>query len=670
MKINKKKIKLNKEKPKGKEKERIKKEEPKGKEEEQIKKEEKLKAKEEEEIKKEEEAKEEEEKIKKEEEPKEEEKERIKKEEEPEEEEEEIKKEENPKEEEEEIKREEAANGKEEEIKKEEEAKEEEEIKKEEEAEEEEEEQINKEKKPINRDGKQNRKVNPSDPDTILKFRDPLVIPPIARSINSCDNTNRSPYYNIVMREARHKFHRDFPFTKIWGYNGIYPGPTIEATKDSAISVKWTNYLPDKHFLPIDHSLHSTIDLPDVRTVVHVHGANVDPDSDGHPDAWFTKDYSQVGKKFTRKVYEYTNHQPGTTLWYHDHSMGITRLNVYAGLAGFYIIRDSLEKRLNLPRGKYEIPLLIQDKSFNADGSLFYPDRVANNPNAPIPSIVGLFLGNTISVNGKLWPYLNVEPRKYRFRILNGSNGRPYDLSLSNGESFYQIGTDGGFIDHTMEVSGITMEPAERVDVIIDFSKFKGEEITLLNSAFGADENTSVIMKFNVILPLSDADTSEIPEEINHAEPINQTLVKNTRFLPLTQRLDRFNRQMFLLDNKTWADPTTEKPEIDSIEIWNIINTFPFPHPIHVHLVQFKILDRTPFDVAEYRRTGKIVFTGPPEEPLDFERGFKDTVRVDGGMITRIIMHFKDHVGDFVWHCHILEHEDYDMMRPLRVLKD
>lgn len=636
MEINKKEIELNKEEA------QIKTEELKGKEKGQVKTEEKPMEEEKGQAKKEGELKEEEE---------------VKKEEDPKEEEEEAKKEEDPKEEGE--------------VKKEEESKEkEDEVNTEEEPNEEEEEEIKKEEKPSNRDGRQNRKVNPSDPDTISKFRDPLVIPPIARSINSCDNTNKNPYYNIVMREARHKFHRDFPFTKIWGYNGIYPGPTIEVTKDSAISVKWTNYLPDKHFLPIDHSLHSTIDLPDVRSVVHVHGANVDSDSDGHPEAWFTKDYSQVGKKFTRKVYEYTNHQPGTTLWYHDHSMGITRLNVYAGLAGFYIIRDSLEKRLNLPRGRYEIPLLIQDKSFNEDGSLFYPDRVANNPNAPIPSIVGLFFGNTIAVNGKLWPYLNVEPRKYRFRILNGSNGRPYDLSLSNGESFYQIGTDGGFIDHTMEVSSITLEPAERVDVIIDFSKFKGEEITLLNSGFGADNNTNVIMKFKVVMPLTDADTSEIPEEINHAEPINQTLVKKTRFLPLTQRLDRFNRQMFLLDDKTWTDPTTEKPEIDSIEIWNIINTFPFPHPIHVHLVQFKILDRTPFDVEEYRRTGEIVFTGPPEEPLDFEKGFKDTVRVDGGKITRIIMHFKDHVGDFVWHCHILEHEDYDMMRPLRVLKD
>lgn len=516
-----------------------------------------------------------------------------------------------------------------------------------------------------------NQKVNPADPNTIPKFRDPLAIPPIAKPVNACDNGNENPYYNIIMREARHKFHRDFPFTMIWGYNGLYPGPTIETMKDSPISVMWTNSLPDKHFLPVDHSLHTTMDTPDVRTVVHLHGAHVASDSDGHPEAWYTRNYSAVGRTFTRKVYEYTNHQPGTTLWYHDHSMGITRLNVYAGLAGLYIIRDVLEKRLNLPSGKYEVPLFIQDKTFNEDGSLFYPDTPANSPDLPVkPSIVPGFFGNTIVVNGKLWPYLNVEPRKYRFRMLNGSNARPYVLSLSNGEVFHQIGTDGGLMDHTMNVSSITIQPAERVDVIIDFSQYQGQEITLQNSGFAADNNTNVIMKFYVNLPLRNPDTSSIPEELRHAEPFNQSLVNNNRFLQLGQTLDRYGRPMFLLDNKTWSDPTTEKPEVDSIEIWNIINPGQLPHPIHVHLVQFKILDRTPFDVEEYQNTGNIVFTGPPEAPLDFETGFKDTVRTDGGKVTRIIMHFKDHIGEFVWHCHILEHEDYDMMRPLRVLKD
>jgi len=160
---------------------------------------------------------------------------------------------------------------------------------------------------------------------------------------------NGNIYYEIEMKESYHSFHKQFPLTYIWGYEGIFPGPTIEAVKDKSIWVRWINNLPSKHFLPVDRTLHGASDSPEVRSVVHLHGANVDWESDGHPDAWFTKDYTFTGKTFKRKVYRYTNHQPGTLMWYHDHSMGITRLNVYAGLAGLYILRDPLEKRLNIP---------------------------------------------------------------------------------------------------------------------------------------------------------------------------------------------------------------------------------------------------------------------------------------------------------------------------------
>lgn len=212
-------------------------------------------------------------------------------------------------------------------------------------------------------------KVNPSDPKTIPKFIDALPIPCIAKPVNHCNQEHvKESYYNIVMQQAYHRFHKLFPKTKMWTYDGVFPGPTIEAVKDVPILVRWVNALPDEHLLPVDHTLHGTIDTPDVRTVVHLHGANVDDDSDGNPEAWFTKDYRTVGENFTRKIYEYTNHQPGAILWYHDHTIGITRLNVYAGLAGFYLIRDNLENRLNLPNGMYEIPMIIQDRSFNEDG--------------------------------------------------------------------------------------------------------------------------------------------------------------------------------------------------------------------------------------------------------------------------------------------------------------
>ena len=192
--------------------------------------------------------------------------------------------------------------------------------------------------------------VNPSDPTTIPKFVDKLPIPKVAEPINYTDKKRKpkKPFYCISMREAKHKFHRDFPATIIFGYDGTYPGPTIEVEKDVPVEVRWVNELPYKHILPVDRTLHGTSDTPEVRTVVHLHGANVAADSDGHPDAWYSRNNSYVGYKYKREVYEYTNHQSAATMWYHEHAVGITRLNVYAGLVGFYFIRDFLEERLNL----------------------------------------------------------------------------------------------------------------------------------------------------------------------------------------------------------------------------------------------------------------------------------------------------------------------------------
>ena len=260
------------------------------------------------------------------------------------------------------------------------------------------------------------------------------------------------------------------------------------------------------------------MDTPEVKTVVHLHGSRVVDDSDGYPEAWYTPNYKITGPKFTRKVYEYTNHQEGLTMWYHDHAMGITRLNVYAGLAGFYFLRDSLEEGLNLPKGKYEIPLMIQDKSFNSDGSLFYPDTTPippQDPNItlPVPSIAPFFFGNTIVVNGTVWSYLNVEPRKYRFRILNASNRREYILRLSNGGEFVQIGTDGGLIPHPINIDSFKLMLSERIDLIIDFSQYNGQRIELMNDAQDSlDPGTEYIMRFNVVELLDGEDTSSIPD--------------------------------------------------------------------------------------------------------------------------------------------------------------
>lgn len=518
----------------------------------------------------------------------------------------------------------------------------------------------------------QKTKVNPKDPSTVPKFVTPLQKPPVAKP-KPHPNYPANSYFEITMREALHRFHRDFPLTKVWGYDGLYPGPTIEARKDKKLYVKYVNKLPKKHFLPVDRSLHSVGDSPEVRSVVHVHGAHVQWESDGHPEAWYTQNYEYTGPKFRRKVHEYTNHQPASTLWYHDHTMGMTRLNVYAGLAGFYLIRDALEDRLNLPKGDYEYPLLLQDKSFNEDGSLFYPDRPPDGfpfPTPFIPTIVPFFNGDMMVVNGKVWPFLEVEPRKYRFRILNGSNSSTYNIQLENEAPFYLIGTDGGFLDAPVEVASIQLMPAERVDVIVDFSPFKGQNITLINTLFNEDEPKRDIMQFRVTRPLKGKDTSEIPEKLAEPMDLHEHHAQVVRRLPLSSGVDRYGRLMMMLDNKIYHDPCSEKPALDSIEIWEFINATPVNHPIHIHLIQFKILDRRPFNVDLYQESnGEILeYTGEPEPPRIFERGWKDTVSAPSGMVTRVIMHWKELTGNYIWHCHLLEHEDHDMMRPIKVI--
>jgi spore coat protein A len=409
---------------------------------------------------------------------------------------------------------------------------------------------------------------------------------------------------------------------------------------------------------------------------VHLHGGVVRPESDGYPDAWFTKGFKEVGPNFTRKIYDYPNRQRGTTLWYHAHAIGITRLNVYAGLAGAYIIRDPLEKYLNLPEGCYEVLLLIQDRSFNEDGSLYYPSE----PQPPVknvyPSIVPDFFGDNILVNGKVWPYLEVEPRKYRFRIINGSNSRFYRMRLSSGQPFYQIGTDGGFLDVPIITKQILLAPAERADVIIDFSGLEGHNLVINNDAPSpyprgnpVDLSTEgQIMQFRVSLPLVGYDVSVIPYKLSEIMALQERDARLIRNLTLVRETDKYGRAFLLLDEKRWDDPITITPKLGSIEVWNLINLANSTHPIHIHLVNFQIIHRQPFDVQYYKNTGKILTTGPVVLPDLNERGWKDTVRANPGEITRIIMRFVPYSGLYPWHCHILEHEDHEMMRPYEII--
>lgn len=503
------------------------------------------------------------------------------------------------------------------------------------------------------------------------KFVDPL---PLLNTLQPSKKTRNGAHYDITMEEFRAKLHRDLPRTTLWGYNRQFPGPLIEAFRDEPVSVTWHNELPNRHILPVDTSIHDLDKLPTVRTVVHLHGMETKPESDGHPDAWYTRNFQVTGPTFTQRTFHYPNHQRSSLLWYHDHAMGLTRLNVYAGLAGMYILRDKHEASLNLPSGDYEIPLMIVDRSFHPDGSLSYPAQPNDaDPNLPNPSIVPAFLGDTIVVNGKIWPYLEVEPRKYRFRILNGSNTRGYRLSLDNGEVLHQIGSDGGLLRKRVEMEEIRLQPAERIDVIIDFSELEGQTIILKNNLGpGADpaDGMGEIMQFRVTEKLKSKDTSNLPVNLSYVPSLKQDEIKTVRYLKLVGSTDEYDRPLLLLNNLKWHDPVTENPQLDSTEIWAFINTTNFSHPIHIHLIQFQVLDHQTFDLERFNEDGTLLFTGAPQAPLANNRSWKDTIEVPAGTMTRVIANFGPYTGEYVWHCHILEHEDYDMMRPYRVITD
>jgi spore coat protein A, manganese oxidase len=451
------------------------------------------------------------------------------------------------------------------------------------------------------------------------------------------------------MRQCWTKVHSDLKPTKMWGFNSAFPGPTFETRSGQGFLVEWVNGLPQQHFLPVDYRLRGARDrTPGVKAVVHLHGARVPPDSDGSPEHWYRPGQSAL--------YHYPNHQDATTLWYHDHVMGMNRLNTFAGLLGMCIIRDDVDDALNLPKGKYEVPLVICDRLFDHDGQLNYP--VSGKPGAPwVPEV----FGNAILVNGKLFPYLRVEPRKYRFRVLNGSNGRFYHLSLSNGQPFWQIGTDQGLLPAPVELKSLSIAPAERADLIVDFAGQDGREIVVRDDAY-------VVMQFRVA-PSNQPDTSSLPHILRAKTKIPESHAVRTRLLTLNEYVDLAQIPVLMLLNGTyWRQAVTEKPTLGATEIWSFANLTEDSHPIHLHLVRFQLLDRRRFDVFQYQTFHRLRYTGSAVPPDPGEAGWKDTVRAAPGMVTRIIVPFEGYTGRYVWHCHILEHEDNEMMRPYEVL--
>jgi spore coat protein A len=445
------------------------------------------------------------------------------------------------------------------------------------------------------------------------------------------------------------KLHRDLKPTQFWSFGASVPGPTIEARTGDAILVEWVNTLPQQHFLPIDHKLHGAeADKPQTRTVAHLHGAKAAPESDGYPEDWISPGESAV--------YHYPNQQDAAMLWYHDHAMGINRLNMYAGLFGTYFLRDAAEDRLHLPSGKYEVPISLFDRLLTPAGQLYYP--VSDKPDSPwVPEV----FGDAILVNGKLFPYLDVEPRRYRFRVLNASNGRFYRLMFHNALEFRQIGTDQGLLPAPVPLKSVLLAPAERVDLVVDFSAHRGEHIVLKDDAF-------IVMQFRVSAAKVE-DNSLLPSTLRSFTRISESQAVKTRVFTLDEYTNLVAEPILLLLNATyWHQPITEKPVLNTTEIWSFINPTDDTHPIHLHLVRFQILDRQHYEPWIYQTTGELRFLGPREAPSASEAGWKDTVRADAKMVTRIIVPFEGFTGRYVWHCHILEHEDNEMMRPYEVI--
>ena len=501
-----------------------------------------------------------------------------------------------------------------------------------------------------------------ADTRSLAPFVDPLPIPAVAKATGlRQDPQNRSrkiAYYRIAMRQFKSKVHRDLAATTLWGYNSTCPGPTIEARSGEPILIEWVNELPRQHLFAIDHTLHGAEPgKPDVRTVVHLHGGRTGPESDGYPEDWFT-----TGQSAT--CY-YPNQQDAATLFYHDHAMGITRLNTVAGLMGLYLVRDTFEDELRLPDGPYEIPLVLFDRSFRPDGQIYYP--VSVKPGEPW---VSEYYGSAILVNGKIFPFHDVEPRQYLLRLLNSSNGSFYRLSFSpegsvssDGLAFHQIASEQGFLSSPAEMNVLILGPGERADVILDFSTRAGGEVFLRT-------DVAVVMQFRVGSGMV-SDPFHLPSRLREVPKLPEASAIRTRELTLADYQNRLGRSsVMLLNGMHWNMPVTENPVLGSTEVWSFINLTDDSHPIHLHMVRFQILDRRPFDLTVFQLTGKVVFTGPPVTLAAGEHGWKDTVRVDPLTITRIIVKFEGFAGRYVWHCHMLEHEDNEMMRPYVISKE
>jgi spore coat protein A len=513
------------------------------------------------------------------------------------------------------------------------------------------------------------------------RFSVPLPIPAKATAVAA--NT-----YHLTLRQAQRMLHPRLGLTTVWGYDDgtlgpLYPGPTIEVQRGTPTSVSYENELPIMHLLPLDTSIIPGGDAS-VRMLTHLHGGFVSGADDGNP---YSTGFNDEYVRGETQTVTYPNDQPAATLWYHDHAVAITRLNVYAGLAGFYLIRDENDtgdepNPIGLPGGAYEIPIVIQDRLFTGRGQLFYPG----------PEWEPEFFGDTAVVNGAPFPFLEVEPRKYRFRFLNGSNSRFYHLHIPGGPPFHHIGSEGGMFGAPVETRTILLLPAERADVLVDFAGLEGRRVLLGNATLPrtvvspASPRLPLIMQFRVGTTVTQPGPATIPTTLPGAEPNFGTPARE-RYITLEEVLNDDGEPIrVLIDGLRFEDPVNIQVPAGDIEDWLLINLTEDTHPIHLHLPQFQVVSRRLFDVASYQAALDAARAAgePNPNPQPFhiggplplqsdDRGFKDTVSANPQVVTRIRSPFELPSGvagrqKYVFHCHILEHEDNDMMRPYEVL--
>jgi FtsP/CotA-like multicopper oxidase with cupredoxin domain len=546
----------------------------------------------------------------------------------------------------------------------------------------------------------------------------------------------------VSIRGGAHRFHRDLPESRIWGYEGTVPGPTIEAERVQPVTVEWRNELDEPLPVVVTIAPQATDadgvpaqcvpglsgaepDLNAARltgyTVVHLHGGLTPAVYDGWAENLFAPGQAAA--------FHYPMDQRAALLWYHDHVMGITKLDVYAGLAGLWIVRDDRERDLGLPEGPpFEVPLLIQDRNFDLDEQGRLTGRLVHKTD---PEVMEAFPPFTV-VNGKVWPVLDVRPTTYRFRVLNGSNARTYRLVLVRDgapelERITQIGTDHGLLHTRVPVpaDGLVLASAERADLLVDFSDLAlGSELTVLNTAAAPFDGSSFpaadaenaadldgllpypqVLRFRVAGEA--ASRRSIPRELatDYEPPAAEALAAaRRRAIALVEReLDGepnmlTMRELAVADDTDggprvtvvdggetthyrvaaahFEDATTFFPMLGEYEIWQLINLTGDTHPIHLHLDPFQILARRPIryqipdgGIGERDLAATVTLERDPDDELDHaidenERGLKDTVRVNPNEIVEIAVRFTTYSGRYMYHCHILEHEDRDMMRP------